>query len=78
MKQAELQGRIYYDADWNGHGEHYVFESKRSDENEWGTEVAFKLIDDRLSYQALTQVREWMRLGVDFRFVPKPFDIDDE
>ena len=78
MKKVKLQGRIYYDPDWNGHGEYYVFEIKRSDETEWGTEVAFKLIDDMLNYQAITQIREWQRHGVDFHFSSKPADIDGE
>lgn len=64
---AKIKGRIRYDENWNGHGEYFCFEIKS--ENEWGLDTAFRLIDDRLSYQALTKVREWMRNGVDFHWV---------
>ena len=67
-RKAKLQGRIRYVEDWNGRGEHYLFESKWSDENEWGLDTAFHLEDDMIHYTALTKVREWLRLGVDVRF----------
>ena len=68
MKNEKLEARIRYEEDWNGMGEHFVYELKRADEDEWGLDSAFKLIDDRLSYQALTKIREYMRLGIDFHF----------
>lgn len=74
MAKKKLMGRIRYEEDWNGMGEHFIFENKWSDEDEWGLEVAFKLLDyngkkgEVISYQALTKIREWKRLGVDFYF----------
>ena len=70
----KLQGRIRYDENFHGDGEHFVFEVKWPNEKEWGLDMAFKLLDYEkekgavVSYQALTKVREWMKLGVDFHF----------
>ena len=77
-KTPKLEGRIYYAEDWNGHGEHYVFENKWTNEDEWGLECAFKLLDHNgeegvlINYQALTLIRQWQRLGVDFHFCNEP------
>ena len=78
-KKAKLQGRIRYVEDWNKQGEHYLFEIKWSDEEEWGLEIACKLWSDEpyggkgeycmLHYTALTKIREWQRLGVEFWFM---------
>lgn len=68
MKKAKLEGRIRYVEDWNGMGEHFVFETKWSNEKDWGLDTAFKLIDDKLSYMALTTVRQWQRLGIEYYF----------
>lgn len=73
-KKEKLQGRIHYEENWNGWGEHFIFETKWTDEDEWGLDTAFKLLDYNgesgavMSYQALTKVREWTRLGIDFYF----------
>lgn len=72
--EPHLEGRVRYVKDWKGNGEHYVFENKWSNEDEWGLEAAFKLRDSGeekgvlLRYEALTQIREWMRLGIPFYF----------
>lgn len=72
--EPKFQARIRYDADWNGRGEHYVFENKWSDEEEWGLETAYKLLDcddqkgELVNYRALAQIRQWMRLGIGFYF----------
>lgn len=68
MKKAKYEVRIRYDEDWKGEGEYFVFEGKWTNEQEWGLDTAFKLIDDRISYQALTKIRELKRLGIDFYF----------
>lgn len=68
MSKARLEGRIRYAEDWNGRGEHFVFETKWSNEKEWGLDTAYRLIDDNLHYTALTKIREWQRLGISFRF----------
>lgn len=60
--------RIRYDEDWNGRGECFVFEGKWTDEDEWGLDTAYALIDDKISYEALTKIRELMRNGVHFYF----------
>ena len=71
--ERHYEGRIRYEEDWYGKGEHYVFEGRWSDE-EWGLDTAFKLLDYNeqkgilLNYEALTKIREWMRLGIPFHF----------
>ena len=66
--------RIRYYEDWHGHGEHFVFERKGSDETEWGTDMAFKLLDYEdekgvlLSYRALTKIRQLQELNIPFYF----------
>ena len=70
----KLIGRIHYDADWHGMGEYFIFETKWTNEEEWGLDTAFKLLDYNdepgavISYKALTKIREWTRLGIDFYF----------
>jgi hypothetical protein len=68
-KKAKLEGRIRYVKDYFGRGEHYVFENKWSDETEWGLEVATPIIDDMVHYTALTKIRQWQKLGIEFYFV---------
>lgn len=75
MAKAKLEGRIRYVKDWHGEGEHYLFESKWTNEgeSEWSLESAFPLYGDGkekelIHYTALTKIREWKRLGMDFRF----------
>ena len=73
--------RIRYDEDWNGQGEHFVFEGKWSDETEWGLDSAFQLFDyDKdgyhegaclINYRALTKIRELKKMGIDFWFSSK-------
>lgn len=76
--KKKLKGRIYYDEDWNGNGEYFVFQNKWTDEDEWGTEVAFPLVNDMIHYTALTQIRKWLDLGIEFYFTKKPADLDEE
>jgi len=66
--EPRLECRIRYEADWCGRGEHFIFENKWTNEDEWGFDTAFKLVDERLSYEALTKIRELMRMGIDFYF----------
>ena len=78
MAKKYLEGRIRYDENYMDDGEHYVFEIKWSSENNWGMEKAFRLVEDNrvtgddkyvlIHYQALTQIREWMELGIKFHF----------
>ena len=71
MKKERVQLRIRYDENWNGKGEFYVFECRRSNEDEWGLDTAFKLMDKDdikgilINYQALTKIRECMKNGVE-------------
>lgn len=75
--------RIRYVENWNGGdgtGEYFLFEGKWSDEDDshWGLDTAFKLLDldykgihekgVLLNYQALTKIRELMKMGIDFYF----------
>ena len=69
-----LEGRIRYEENYRGQGEHFIFELKWSDEEEWGLDTAFKLHDAEyegvkeegvlVHYTALTKIREWMKTGV--------------
>lgn len=43
--------------------EQYIFENRQHDEDEFGLDMAFHLQNDMVSYQALTKVREYLRLG---------------
>lgn len=73
-KKDHLECRIRYVEDWNGEGEHFVFENKWTNEDEWGLDTAFKLIDykdlkgELVNYRALTKIRELMKLGIHFYF----------
>lgn len=68
------QVRIRYDEDWRGDGEHFVFEGKWTNEDEWGLDTAFKLFDYKgekgvlLNYQCLTKIRELNRMQIPFYF----------
>ena len=70
MKKPKLVCRIRYEENWNGRGEHFIFENKWTNEgdDEWGLDTAYKLIDDRISYQALTKIRQLIDLGIEFYF----------
>lgn len=62
-----MNGRIRYEENFMNDGEYFIFEILS--DGEWSVDSAFKLVDDRLSYTALTKIREWQNLGVDFKFV---------
>lgn len=73
-KEPYYEERIYYDEDWCGRGEHFVFEGKWSNKENWGLDSAFKLIDFNgekgvlVNYQALTKIRELIDLKIPFHF----------
>lgn len=69
MYEAEKpECRIRYcEKDQDG-DECYIFEIRQSENEEFGFSKSFRLIDDRISYQALTAVRELMKLGYDIHF----------
>lgn len=75
-KEPRLIVRIRYDKNWNDKGEHFVFENRTPDEDEWGLDSAFPLCDvedgeivrgkgDLIHYTALTKIRELMKWGTD-------------
>lgn len=69
--EDRLEARIRYDEKFTCGGETneaYVFELKHTTEDEWGLDTAFVLKDDRLSYQALTKIRELGKMGIPFYF----------
>lgn len=77
--EPRLECRIRYAENWNGQGEHFVFENKWTNEEEWGLDSAFPLVTvedgdvirgegELIHYTALTKVRELMKLGVHFYF----------
>ncbi len=63
-----FEERIRYDKDWCGQGEHFVFEGKYTDEDEWSLDMAFPVVDDNIHYTALTKVRELLWCGTPFHF----------
>lgn len=76
---AKLEGRIRYVRDWYGDGEHFLFELRRRGESEWSLDAAFPLVSyvdgdpvtgegKLINFRALTKVREWMRMGIEFYF----------
>ena len=67
MKKPECRIR-YCEKDQDGY-ECYIFEIRQSGEEEYGFSKSFRLIDDRISYQALTEIRELMKLGYKIYFV---------
>ena len=68
MAKNKLQGRIRYDKNYMGRGEHYMFEVKHENEEEWGLDKAFPLKDDMVHYTALTEIRQWQYLEIEFWF----------
>lgn len=82
-KKRKQIGRIRYDENFHGGGEHFVFEWKWNDEpnTAWSMECAFALLElsdgklnvgkgngELINYQALTKVREWLKMGMDIYF----------
>ena len=77
-KKQYLEGRIRYEENYRNEGEYFLFETKWSDEEEWGLDTAFKLWPDdvyggkgefnMLHYTALTKIREWQKLNIKFYF----------
>ena len=74
-KKRKMVGRISYVENWHGEGEHFVFEYRWDDEDEWSFECVAPLCSwedgklmtgkgDFLSYTALTKLREWSKLGI--------------
>ena len=80
MAKPKLDGRIRYEKDWCGEGEHMIFENKWTNEKVWSLEAAFPFVSydangnmtlgkgDLLNYGVLNKIKEWKRLGVDFYF----------
>lgn len=64
MKNRRMLGRIRYDEDWRDLGEHYVFEYKFEDEDDWSFECAAPIVNDMVHYTALTKIREWGKIGI--------------
>lgn len=73
-KKDRLECRIRYVEDWNGRGEHFVFENKWTNEDAWGLDTAFPLFDaewgkgELIHYTALTKIRDLMDMGIDVYF----------
>lgn len=47
----------------NNEGEWYNFEIRQNEDDNFGLDTSFQLVDGRLNYQALTKIRELMKLG---------------
>lgn len=67
MKKPECRIR-YCEKDQDGY-ECYIFEIRQSSEEKYGFSKIFRLIDDRISYQAITEIRELLKLGYEIYFV---------
>ena len=68
--KIRFEERIRYVEDWYGKGEHFVFEGKYTNEDEWSLDTAYPVKDDRISYMALTKIRELLWCGTPFHFTP--------
>lgn len=66
MNQPECRIR-YCEKDQDGH-ECYIFEIRQNGEEEFDFAKSFRLIDDRISYMALTEIRELTKLGYSITF----------
>ena len=72
--KPRYEERIRYVENWNGQGEHFVFEGKWSDKTEWNLDIAFPLIDCEgqkgilIHYTAITKIRELMKWNIPFYF----------
>ena len=66
MEKPECRIR-YCEKDQDG-DECYIYETRQDEGEEFGLSKSFRLIDDRISYQALTELRELMRLGSGIHF----------
>ena len=75
MKERKMIGRIRYVENWHDEGEHFVFEHRFEDEDDWTFESASPLCHpessemipgsgDWLHYEALTKIREWSKSGI--------------
>lgn len=74
MKEKKMIGRIRYEENWMGEGEHFIYEWRWEDEDEWQFEASAPLCSwengnlvtgkgDFLNYSALTHIRKWTNLG---------------
>lgn len=74
-KERKMIGRITYVENWHGQGEHYVFEWRFEDDDEWNFECAAPLCEwkngeiitghgEMIHYTALTKLREWAKIGI--------------
>ena len=57
--KPECRGRYIQ----NNEGEWYNFEIRQNEDDNFGLDTSFRLVDGRLNYQALTKIRELMKLG---------------
>lgn len=65
-KKDSLIGRIRYTDNYRGR-EAYIFETRWTNESDdsYGIEKVFYVDEhDKINYQALTQIREWQRIGI--------------
>lgn len=68
-KNRKMIGRIRYEKNWHNEGEHYVFEYKYEEEDDWSFECAAPIVSvgeykDMIHYTALTKIREWNNIGI--------------
>ena len=74
-RERKMVGRISYVKNWHDEGEHYVFEWRYEDEDEWNFECAAPLCEwkdnelktgsgDFIHYSALTKIRDWNHIGI--------------
>lgn len=62
------QCRIRYCEKDDSGKECYIFEIRQSHDEEFGFSMSFALVNDMLSYKALTQIRELKRMGYEVFF----------
>lgn len=67
-KTNQPECRIRYcERDQDGH-ECYIFEIRQNSAEEFDIAKSFRLVDDRISYMALTEIRELTKLGYSITF----------
>lgn len=75
MKERKMIGRISYVENWRNEGEHFVYEHRFEDEDDWTFESASPLCEwkdgklkvgsgDFIHFEALTKIREWKKIGI--------------
>ena len=65
MERKYLMGRVRWVENYADRlGEHFLYEIKWNDQDEWCLDAAVPIINDLVHYTAVTILREWAKRGV--------------